>query len=585
LIAPVSSVPPAGSSDLKRLLARVVRPYAGILGLGLTGSAGDLAAQLTLPWILRFLIDDVLGRRRPDGLEMAIALLIAAALATTGFRTLGRYSYTRLSARIAIDLRDRLAGHLRRLALGDVYQRRSGEVMSLFTNDVPVVADFYEGVVGQLIINTLRFAVTLTVLITFFHGLALIALLLLPLYSLLPILFSRRLKAASTDLQRSLAELSGDLQESVAATREIKAFDRERWDAGRLHAAFTRLLRPQLRLALFEALSSATFLLFWISAGVIYWVGGRQVLAGRMTVGELLAAISYFTYLDVPISSFVGLNARWQTVRAAGERLLEFLQVPAETPDRPGARPRAAFCGEVAFEAVDFAYEPGVPVLAGVDFRVAAGERVALVGPSGAGKTSLVSLLLRLYEPTAGRVLVDGQEIRDLTASSLRAAVGVVFQDSYLFPGTIEENIRFGNATASGEQVAAAARAADAHDFVTALPGGYQAILGERGVTLSAGQRQRLAIARTLLRDPRILILDEATSAVDSESERAVRLGLERLMKGRTTFIIAHRLSTVLGADRIVVLENGRVRAVGAHDELIGTCDLYGRLYAAQLAL
>jgi subfamily B ATP-binding cassette protein MsbA len=582
---PRPSTPLAGDSALQRLLASVVQPFVGTLGLGLAGSAGDLAAQLTLPWILRFLIDDVLVKRRPQGLEVAIGLLVAAAVATTGFRTLGRYSYAKLSARIAIDLRDRLAGHLRRLALGDVYRRRSGELMSLFTNDVPVVADFYETIVGQSIINALRFVVTLTVLVVLFHGLALIALLLLPLYSFLPILFSRRLKAAGTDLQDSLAELSGDLQESIAASREIKAFDRERWDAGRLHVAFARLLRPQLRLALFEALSSATFLLFWVSAGVIYWVGGRQVLAGRMTVGELLAAISYFTYLDVPISSFVGLNTRWQTVRAAGERLLEFLRVPAETPDRPGARPLVACRGEVAFEDLDFAYEPGAPVLAGIDFRVAAGERVALVGPSGAGKTSLVSLLLRLYEPTAGRVLIDGCEVREVTAASLRTAIGVVFQDSYLFPGTVEDNIRFGDTAASAEQVVAAARAADAHGFVEVLPGGYRSILGERGVTLSAGQRQRIAIARTLLRDPRILVFDEATSAVDSESELAVRRGLDRLMKGRTTFVIAHRLSTVLGADRIVVLENGAVRAIGAHDELIGTCDLYGRLYAAQLAL
>jgi ATP-binding cassette, subfamily B, bacterial MsbA len=580
-----SAAPPSGDPDLKGLLARGVRPYMGLLGLGLTGSAGDLAAQLTLPWILRFLIDDVLGQRRPQGLVPAIGLLVAAALATTGFRTLGRYAYARLSAQVAIDLRDRLAGHLRRLALGDVYRRRSGEMMSLFTNDVPVVATFYEGVVAQAIINALRFVVTLGVLVAFFHGLALIALLLLPLYSLLPILFSRRLKAAGSELQQSFAELSGDLQESVAATREIKAFDRERWDTGRLHTAFSRLLRPQLRLALFEALSSSTFLLFWISAGVIYWVGGRQVLAGQMTVGELLAAISYFTYLDVPISSFVGMNSRWQSVRAAGERLIEFLGIPAETPDRPGARPLGACRGEVVFEGLGFAYEPGVPVLQGVDFRVAAGERVALVGPSGAGKTSLVNLLLRLYEPTAGRVLIDGHEIREVTASSLRAAVGVVFQDSYLFPGTVEDNIRFGDLRASFEKVVAAARAADAHDFVVALPGGYQAVLGDRGVTLSAGQRQRLTIARTLLRDPRILILDEATSAVDSESELAVLRGLERLMRGRTTFVIAHRLSTVLGADRIVVLENGTVQAVGSHDELIGTCDLYGRLYAAQLAL
>jgi len=544
-----------------------------------------MCAQLAIPLVLRFLIDDVLGGRRAEGLLWAVALLVTAAMVSLATRTGARFAFAKLAACIAIDLRDLLTQHLRRLASSEVNSQRSGEVMSLFTNDAQAVADFFESVVGSTIVNVMRLLVTLAVLVYLFHGLALIALLLVPAYALLPSLLGRRLKRAGDDLQQRRAELSGDLQVSIAASREIKAFGRESWDAARLHASFVRLLGPYLRLTLFEVLASATFVLFWVSAAVIYWVGGRRVLAGTMTIGELLAAISYFTYLDIPISGFVGFNARWQMMLAASERLVRFLATQAERPDRPGAQPLAVCRGAFAFDQVGFCYEGGPPVLSGLSFEVAAGQRVAVVGTSGAGKTSLVNLLLRLHEPTTGRVLVEGRDLRDVTAASLRAAVGVVFQDSYLFPGTVEENIRFGDLAATEEQVIAAGCAAGADGFIRTLRAGYRTPLGERGVTLSVGQRQRLAIARTLLRDPRILILDEATSALDSASELEVLGAVGRAMRGRTILLIAHRLSTVIWADRIVVIKRGVVLAAGTHERLVAECDFYRELYGAQLAL
>ncbi|HEY0555422.1 MAG TPA: ABC transporter ATP-binding protein, partial [Thermoanaerobaculia bacterium] len=426
-----SEAVPEGSA--RALLVRIARPYWRLLAAGVGASTGEMCAQLAIPLVLRFLIDDVLGRRRESGLVWAVALLVAAALVSLAARTGARFALAKLAAQIAIDLRDLLARHLRRLAASEAGAQRSGEVMSLFTNDAQVMADFFETVAGSTIVNVMRFLVTLAVLVYLFHGLALIALLLLPAYALLPALLGRRLKRAGDDLQQQRAELSGDLQVSIAATREVKAFGRESWDAARLHTSFVRLLAPYLRLTLFEVFASATFVLFWISAAFIYWVGGRRVLAGTMTVGELLAAISYFTYLDIPISGFVGFNALWQPTLAASERLVRFLAAPVETPDRPGAQPLAGCRGEIAFDQVGFGYAGGPPVLSRISFEVMAGERVAVVGTSGAGKTSLVNLLLRLYEPTTGRVRVDGRDLRDLTASSLRAAVGVAFQDPYFF--------------------------------------------------------------------------------------------------------------------------------------------------------
>lgn len=564
---------------------QVARPYWPLLAAGVGASAAEMGAQLAIPLILRYLIDDVLGRRQEDGLLLAVVLLVATALVSLVARTGSRFALAKLAAHVAIDLRDLLARHLRRLSSREASRRRGGEIMSLFTNDAQVVADFFESVAGAAIVNVLRLVVTLGVLVYLFQGLALLALLLLPAYALLPVLFGRRLKRAGDDLQEQQAELSGDLQVSIAATREIKALGRESWDAARLHASFARLLGPYLRLTLFEVLAGAAFVLFWVSAAIIYWVGGTRVLAGTMTVGELLAAISYFTYLDIPISGFVGFNARWQPVLASSERLVRFLATPAETPDRPGAQPLSGVRGEIVFDRVDFGYGLGSPVLSGLRFEVAAGERVAIVGPSGAGKTSLVNLLLRLDEPSAGRVLVDGHDVRELTASSLRAAVGAVFQDSYLFPGTIEENVRFGDVDATEERVIAACRAAGADGFIHALAAGYRTPLGERGITLSAGQRQRLAIARALLRDPRILVLDEATSALDSAAELEVLRAVGHALAGRTILLIAHRLSTVLWADRIVVIGHGAVLAAGTHEQLVAECDFYRELYGAQLAL
>lgn len=581
---------PAPQSDSKpltvvRLLAESLRPFWILLGLGILAGCIDLVAQISIPWILRYLIDDVLAVRNPEGLGLGIALLLATALATTIARTMGRYVYGKLSAVIAIDLRDRLAAQLRRLSLREVYRHRSGETMSLFTTDVPVVAAFYEVVLGQAIVNVIRFAVTLGVLVYLFRGMALIVLLLLPIYSLLPLLFSQRLRKANEELQQCKAELSGDLQDSIAATREIKAMDRARWDTRRLHHTFERLLGPHLQLAIYEALSSSTFLLFWVSAAVIYWIGGQLVFSGDMTVGELLAAISYFTYLDVPVAALIGTNAKWQKIKASTQRVTDFLVIPQEPKDPPGARPLEHCRGEIRFEDVDFAYDEGTEVLRRISLHVNAGERVALVGASGSGKTSLISLLLRLHSPSGGRISLDGVDLREVTSSSLRSACGVAFQDSYLFPGTVEDNIRFGDSEASFDAVENASRIACAHDFVSALDEGYQTRVGERGATLSAGQKQRIALARAILRDPAVLILDEATSALDSATEQKVLAALDRELRGKTVLFIAHRLSTVLAADRLLLLHEGTIRAEGTHSELMESSALYRDLYGAQKAL
>lgn len=566
---------------LRRIL-RYVHPYWHLLVIGVFLAGGTLLSQLAFPWILRFLIDDVLHSKRRELLGLAVGLLIIAAAGTVVFRSLEKYVFTYLGGCILSDIRTDIMTHLRRLPLRYFQDQRGGWILSLLTNDALMLSKFYEAIIGQTIISTLRFIFTLLILIVLHWRLSLLVLLAIPLYTLLPAVFNKYLRQAGKTLQQKDAEISADLQESIAATREIKAFNREQWDVARLSESFHSVLRLQLRLTSLQSFSTATYLVFWIVAGTIYWVGGMKVLRGEMTLGLLIATVGYFTFLEEPVGNFIQLNSRLQSILGAADRIFEFLDTPTEVDSRPTARALRQVLGRVDFENVSFTYQGDVPVLSGITFTVYPGQRVALVGPSGSGKSTLVSLILRLHEPTYGRILIDGQDIREVTIRSLRNFIGVVFQESFLFAASIRENIRFGNLEASDEDIVLAAKAANAHEFILRLPRGYDTEVGEYGVRLSVGQRQRIAIARVLLRNPRILILDEATSALDSGSERAIWEALERLMNGRTTFIITHRLSAVREADIILVLDRGRIIDRGTHEELLKRCRLYHNLYRLQ---
>jgi subfamily B ATP-binding cassette protein MsbA len=397
----------------------------------------------------------------------------------------------------------------------------------------------------------------------------------------------RQIRRAATDVQDNLAEASAVLEESVSGIRIVKSFAREAYELSRFEAKVEATFAAALRRVKISAvLAPIIGLMAFLSITITLWFGSYQVILGRLSPGELVAYLIYTLLVAGPIAAFSGLYGQFQSALGATQRLFEFLDVQPDIADKPDAYPLPEIIGQVRFEAVSFEYESSLPVLHDVSLTARPGQVVALVGPSGAGKTTLVNLIPRFYDITAGQITIDGHDIRQVTSLSLRQQIGIVPQEAMLFSDTIRENIRYGQLEASQSDIEAAAQAANAHDFILKMPDGYDTRVGERGIKLSGGQRQRIAIARAILKNPRILILDEATSSLDSESEQLVQEALERLMKSRTTFVIAHRLSTITQADWIVVLDEGRIVEQGSHLELLGRADgLYRKLHAMQFKI
>jgi len=454
--------------------------------------------------------------------------------------------------------------------------------MSVLTNDAPLMTKIYNPVLGEGFLSVFQLLAAIAVLAIAFGWLALLAPLLCALYVVVPTLTAPRLRRLNKKNQILNAQLSAELQESISASREVKAFNREEWDIKRLGESFRAFLPLQKKIGKLQVAASSNVLIYWAIGGFLYWFGGRKVLAREMSLGSLFAMVWYFSFLDVPMRRLVALNGQLQSALAACERVFDLLDTKDPAPVQAAARPLPRVKGLVAFENVGFAYDGGNPVLSGIWLSASPGERVAIVGPSGAGKSTLVSLMLRLHDVGSGRILIDDEDISHVSLESLRTQIGVVFQETFLFHTSIRENIRFAKLDATDAEVVSAAKAANAHDFVMEFPGGYDTDVGERGAALSGGQRQRIAIARAMLLDPRILILDEATSSLDSEAEIAVCEALEQLMRGRTTFIISHSLSKIADTDRIVVLEEGRVTETGGHTQLMQNCEWYQRNFDLQ---
>jgi subfamily B ATP-binding cassette protein MsbA len=539
---------------------------------------------LALPWVVRDLVDSVFVTGDLARLN-ALALGLLALFAVQAiFGVIAGYLMAQVAQRLVADLRRRVHDHLTALPLDFFAQRRTGELVSRVSSDVAVVETLTE-----LPIDFLRQVITLvgglTLMLLMNWQLTLIALALVPPIVVIAMLFGRRLQRLTTVTHDRLADATVALEEMLSGIRVVKSFTREGYEReryGRQVAATYAAAMERARLrAVFSPLIS--FLGFGALAFLL-WYGGSQVISGAITPGELIGVLFYMMMIAGPMGQLAGLYARVREALGAGQRLVEILDAPAEPYAVPGARPAAGLAGGVRFGGVSFAYGAGAPVLDDIWLEVAPGEVVALVGPSGVGKTTLVNLIPRFYEPTAGRVEIDGHDARAYDLTSLRTQIGLVPQETFLFGGSVRENIAYGRAGATEAEVVAAARAANAHQFIVAFPDGYHTIVGEKGVRLSMGQRQRVAIARALLKDPRILILDEATSSLDAESERLVQEALDRLLAGRTAFVIAHRLSTVRNADRIVVLQEGRVVEMGRHADLLARDGLYAHLWALQFA-
>ena len=554
---------------------------AWLLSLGASSSA-----TLALPTAFRTMIDEGFRSGSTAQVDQAFLLLFGVAVALAVFTALRFFFVSMLGERVVADLRERLYAHLVGLDLGFHERTRSGELVSRLTAD----AELLRSVVGSSMSVALRSSITvvgaLVMLFATAPRLAAWALVGIPLAVLPVVVGARRLQKIARESQDRIADANALATETLGAVRTVQAHARERWEIGRFASAIAVAVRTARKRIRVQALVTAVAItLFFAAITLVLWMGAHDVIAGRMTAGTLA---QFVLYALIGGGSVAALAEVWNELqRAAGgmSRIGELLAERATivAPASPVALPQP-LRGEIAFEHVRFHYpsRPDLPALEDFTLRVRPGETVALVGPSGAGKSTVFAMLLRFHDPQAGRVLVDGVDVRTADPAALRASVALVPQQPALFASSARDNIRYGRLEASDAEVEAAARAAEAHEFIGELPHGYGEELGERGVRLSGGQQQRIAIARALLKDAPVLLLDEATSALDAQSERAVQHALENLMRGRTTLVIAHRLATILKADRIVVMDRGRVVAEGTHEALLAQGGLYAELAKLQ---
>ncbi|MBI4518300.1 MAG: ABC transporter ATP-binding protein [Deltaproteobacteria bacterium] len=519
-------------------------------------------------------------------------LTVIGASVLLAYAVLGVASYYRsywagqAGHRLIFDLRYALYQHIQSMSHSFFDERRSGSIVARFVSDIQLAQNFVGSALTNVWMDGASLGFVVWILFVLEHRLALIALGVIPLYALLIRYFSPRIKAASQSVQEMIEDFSGDLHEKIAAAGAVKAFGREQHEAERFYRTSRGLLDLTMtNVQLSSASQAATTFLTLAAPLIVVWAAGTMILHGTMSVGTMIAFYAYLGSLYLPLQRFSELSVVVSNSLAAMERIFEFFDIHAEVAEAPGAPALARVSGRVEFRDVGFSYASrsnGRPALQRVSLNIAPGETVALVGRSGAGKSTLVSLLPRFYDVTEGAVLVDGIDVRALTLASLRGHIGIVPQDPVLFSGSLRENLLYAKPAATDAELAAAVRAANADGFIAELPEGLLTLIGERGVRLSGGQRQRIAIARAFLKDAPILVLDEATSALDSEAENLIHQALRRLMAGRTTLIIAHRLSTVINAGRIVVLEDGEVREVGPHAELLARGGLYRQLYLEQ---
>ncbi len=539
---------------------------------------------LALPLGFRYFVDEILlvsGSTRD--LFVFTAILSAFFLAGTLVALRRTYVASRLSERIGVDLQERMFAHMQTLSHGFFSRVRAGDLISRFTRDLTVVQTAIVTLITggvALVVSAAAAFVTLALLNGY---IAILVASVLPLYVIAHLVLHSRFRRLAYERQAQAGESTAVLQESTAAHDLIKAYGGE----GRSMAAFKvrldRMLATAYRLVLTgSGLQASVGLMAAIAQIEILCLGGYLVIKGHMSLGTLLAAISLAPAVMQPINQLSQTTQQAQAAAGSMSRIQELLDEPPGIADRPGAVALERLADEITLDAVTLAYGPGRPALDTVSLKIPIGSHVAFVGPSGAGKTSLLNLLLRFWDPTAGRVLLDGHDMRDLTVASLRSQFGVILQDTFVFNTTVRANIAFGRPDATDEQVVAAAEAARLHDFIAALPAGYETVLGDRGVRMSGGQRQRLAIARALLRDPAVLILDEATSALDARTEAELRRSLADAGEGRTVVSISHRLTSIVSSDQIYVLAGGRLAEQGTHEELLAMGGLYRQLWTEQ---
>jgi subfamily B ATP-binding cassette protein MsbA len=570
---------------LRRLL-RLGRPYVGRIIVALVAVLAGSLLTLAGPVVWKYIVDAIVPGGDASILGKVTLLLIVIYLAQGVVGVISGLSMAYVGLRVTLDLRMQLHRKLQILPLAFYSERRTGELVSRLMNDVASVRSVLTTDLGGILRQTITFIGALIMIISTDWRLTLLMVVLVPAVSTVSVIMGRFVRRLSRQVMDGYATATTVLEEAISGVRVVRSFAREAYETGRYRNALENLFGLAMRRVYVEVtLGPLLQVMFFCSTVVMIWYGGKQVLAGRLTTGDLVTFFVLTTVMGNSISWIGGLWTRLQNTLGATARLFELLDHDNTLPESPDAIALPEVSGRITFDKVSFAYptteegEEAPWVLRELDLEVEPGQTVALVGPSGAGKTTLMNLIPRFYDPVEGRILLDGHDLRDLTFASVREQLGMVPQETHLFGGTIRENILYGRLEATEEEMIIAARDANAHEFIDALPKGYDTVVGERGVKLSGGQRQRVAIARALLKNPRLLLLDEATSALDNESERLVQEALERLMRGRTAVVIAHRLSTIRNADRILVLESGRLVEEGRHDELVARGGLYAHLY------
>jgi len=584
LINDSKGLPPKTSRAIMVRLAREhLRPHLGRIALAILAMIVAAAATAANAWLMEPVLDDIFVRQDRDMLLLVPLAIVAAAFAKGGGTYAQAVLMNHVGQRIIADIQVRLFAHLMRSDLQFFHDNPTGHLISHVTNDVNLV----RGAVGQALTGIVKDALTVVFLVALmFHQdwrLALVAFVAFPV-AIWPIVrIGRRMRKVSANTQVQMGRLAMVLDEAFQGARHVKAYGMEAYETGRAATAIEGLFRLTLKAARTRAAAHPIMeTLGSVAVALVILYGGTQVIAGNTTPGTFFSFVTALLLAYQPVKSVASLNATLQEGIAAAARVFALIDREPTIKDRPGARPLPAVRGEITLENVHFTYAPGKPALKGLSLVAPAGKTVALVGPSGAGKSTVLNLIPRFYDIDSGRVAIDGIDVRDVTLASLRAAIGIVSQEVSLFHDTVRANIAYGRPGATEEEIRHAASLAGAAEFIEALPQGYDTVVGEQGMRLSGGQRQRIAIARAILKNAPILLLDEATSALDTESERHVQAALSRLMQGRTTLVVAHRLSTIVDADIIYVIEDGRVVEQGRHADLIARGGTYARLYAAQ---
>ena len=566
-------------SRLWRYLRPQLRPFSvAIVGL-LIGSIVGLA----FPLVIAGITSQVVAGGDPGNLDRLVAILVVLFIV----QAVGGFVQTWLlgvvGERVVAQLRGELYGRLVTLSLDFYGQRRVGELVSRLSSDVTLVRTMLTQTVTSLLSSTIGLVGSIVILFLLSPTLLLVVLLLAPALIAVAFVFGRPLQRISTQVQDRIAHSTTTAEEVLSGIRVVKSYVREDWELRRYDDDLQGIVAAGSRLALWRAGFGAVmgFLGFGAIA-LLLWYTGHQVIDGSLGIGTLTGFLLYGVAIGASLGTIASLYGQFREGTGAVQRVFEIIDTRPTVVDRPDARPIGAVEGRITLDGVTFGYDPTRPVLHALDLEISAGESLALVGPSGSGKTTLVGLLPRLWDIDRGAIRIDGHDIRDVTVVSLREQIGLVAQEATLFGGSIRDNIRYGRLDATDAELVEAAQAANAHDFISKLPDGYDTIVGDRGSRLSGGQRQRVAIARAILKDPRILLLDEATSSLDNESERLVQDALDRLKVGRTTIIVAHRLSTIRAADRIAVLDDGWLVELGTQAELLAADGLYARLHRVQ---